>query len=66
MSKNDCEGLIDSKELAGLLKVSVSFVNRSRRLYGMPHYKYDKGHRSPVRFRLSEVEGWLKQRRVAV
>lgn len=49
-------------QLAERLSFSTRWIEL-RMAEGLPHHRWTPG--SPVRFRLSEVEGWLEERRAA-
>ena len=53
------EKLIDFQELSQQTGLTVSFLKKAKWKMGLPHYKIGKN----VRFRLSEIEVWLTQRR---
>lgn len=52
------EPMLTYEQVSKLLGVSVIFLKKAKRSMGLPHYKIG----AAVRFRLSEVEGWLQQR----
>ena len=54
------EPLVTTKEVADFLGVSPRTVEAWVQARKIPHYKFGR----PVRFRLSEVEEWLKKQRV--
>ena len=54
------EGLLSKERLSEKLDISVSFINKLMRLEGLPYVKLGK----LVRFRVSEVQPWLRQRRM--
>ena len=60
MAARKFEEMVDIKELATLLKISEDFIESSRTSRGLPFYVL-----SPriYRYRLSEVEKWLKERK---
>ena len=53
------EKLLKVEEVCDLLQVSRSTVYEWTHTGFIPHYKFPKG----IRFRLSEVENWVKRRR---
>ena len=55
------EPWLNKAQLANRLGYSARWVNLRMR-DGMPHHKWTGGH---VRFRASEVEGWLAERNTA-
>jgi predicted DNA-binding transcriptional regulator AlpA len=59
---SDFEPLVDKRGLAGALGLSVSWVELHMRESGLPHIKSGPGRSSSVRFRLSEVVGWMERR----
>lgn len=56
---------ITTAELAELIGFSVGgLIAMRKRGEGPPYYRAGDKKRSPVRYRRSEVEAWLKKRRV--
>lgn len=55
------EKLLTKKELAAATGLTVSFIEKARRRLDLPCYKLG----GLVRFKLSEYELWLKQRKTA-
>ena len=51
--------LLNYDEVAAETGLSVSFLKRAKWLYKLPHYKIG----AMVRFRLPEVETWLRERK---
>ena len=58
-SANQHEPLCRAKDVATLLRTSVSHVYRAAARGDIPSYRVG----SLVRFRMSEIEAWLAQRR---
>lgn len=54
------ESLVDLKFLAEKLFLSRDFIDDAIKLHGFPVYKIG----TVKRFRLSEVEKWLKERKI--
>ena len=54
------ECLLSKEKLGEKLDISVSFINKLMRIEGLPYVKLGK----LVRFRVSEVQPWLQQRRM--
>ncbi len=57
--KKEFEATVNTKELAKRLSVSVEFIEKARREMKLPFYKLG----GICRYRLSEVETWLQQRK---
>jgi excisionase family DNA binding protein len=55
------ETLISKKELVVAFGVSSSFVNKLMAEEALPHFKIGRA----VRFRVSDISGWLEKRRVS-
>lgn len=55
----DIERTLTYEELSAATGLKVSFLKKAKNQYELPHYKIG----ALVRFRLSEVEVWLKGRR---
>jgi excisionase family DNA binding protein len=53
------EGFVDTDFLCKHLRVSRDYIETARKLKGLPCYKLGR----VVRYRVSEVNDWLKQRR---
>jgi predicted DNA-binding transcriptional regulator AlpA len=53
--------LLDKRALARELGMSVSWVNLQMRVGGLPYRKLGAGRGASVRFRLSEVEAWMRR-----
>lgn len=51
------EPLLDIKELADEMNLTVSFLKKAYREYGLPYFQLG----SSIRFRMSKVEAWLRQ-----
>ncbi|WP_406463441.1 helix-turn-helix domain-containing protein [Streptomyces sp. NBC_01622] len=52
------------KEAADYLGVSVSWLYRNAARLGLASYRFGGGSNAKIRFRVSEVESWVKQQRV--
>jgi predicted DNA-binding transcriptional regulator AlpA len=55
------EPLLDYDSLAELTGLTASFLKKAKWKMNLPHYKIG----AQVKFRISEVELWLKQRKAA-
>jgi predicted DNA-binding transcriptional regulator AlpA len=55
------ESLIDTEKLVELTGMGKTFIDSARVNLGLPHYKLGRS----VRYRLSEVNRWLKERHQA-
>jgi excisionase family DNA binding protein len=60
MGEPKFEYLVDTAFLGERLGVSKAYLEDARKNLGLPFYKIGKN----IRFRLSEVEKWLKERKV--
>ena len=58
---NVSEKLLTKKELSQATGLKVSFIEKARRKFGLPSYKLG----GLVRFKISDYEVWLKQRKSA-
>lgn len=56
---HNVELLLTYAKLSAVTGLSVAFLKKAKMKYGLPHYKVG----SLVRFRLSEVERWLNERK---
>ncbi|MGA5200387.1 helix-turn-helix domain-containing protein [Streptomyces variegatus] len=55
---------MDIKETAEYLNVSVSWLYKNAQRSGLVIYRFGPGPNSKIRFRVSEVESWVKQQQV--
>ena len=53
-----------AKETAEYLSVSVSWLYGNAARLGLASYRFGGGANAKMRFRVSEVESWVKQQRV--
>ena len=60
MGEPKLEKTIGKKELCDLLGMSIRFVDTAMKEMGLPYYKLG----GAVKFRVTEVEKWMKQRKV--
>ncbi|MEU6229237.1 helix-turn-helix domain-containing protein [Streptomyces sp. NPDC047042] len=51
------------RETAEYLHVSVSWIYKNASLSGLSPYRFGIGNNAKIRFKLSEVEAWVKQQR---
>lgn len=58
---DEFEVLIDTEALARLTGMGETFIVSARSNLGLPHYKLGRS----IRYRLSEVNRWLKERHQA-
>lgn len=58
------EGMVDIKYLTDKLNLSKDYIDDAIKKQKFPVYKLGPGKGAPVRFRLSEVERWLKERKL--
>lgn len=61
MAKNALEKLLTKDELSQASGLTVAFIERAMENKGFPFYKLGRN----VRFRISEVEKWIAQRKRA-
>lgn len=59
MGEKKLEPVVSRTELAKLLGISTETIDRLARTSGLPFYKLGNS----VKFRVSEVERWMKERR---
>lgn len=55
-TEKSTEPLLDIKELAEEMNLTVSFLTKAYREYGLPYFQLG----SLIRFRISKVEAWLR------
>jgi excisionase family DNA binding protein len=55
---------MDIKETAEYLNVSVSWLYKNAKRSGLAIYRFGPGSNSKIRFKVSEVESWVKQQQV--
>jgi excisionase family DNA binding protein len=55
---------MDIKETAEYLNVSVSWLYKNAKRSGLVIYRFGPGPNAKIRFRISEVESWVKQQQV--
>lgn len=60
MGEKQLEQMIDREELAKALKMSIQYIDGAIKNERLPAYKLGKS----VRFYLSEVQSWLKERKI--
>jgi excisionase family DNA binding protein len=53
------ENLVDKKQLAKLMSLSVSYIDKMMAQEGLPHFKIGRA----VRYRFSEVTAFLERRK---
>ncbi|MER6979624.1 helix-turn-helix domain-containing protein [Streptomyces carpinensis] len=56
---------MDIGETADYLNVSVSWLYKNAARSGLAMYRFGPGPNAKIRFKVSEVEAWVKQQRVA-
>lgn len=61
MAKNLMEKLLTKEEIAEITGLSVPFIYKAVSAQGFPHYKIGRN----LKFRISEVEKWISQRKRA-
>jgi excisionase family DNA binding protein len=55
---------MDIKETAEYLNVSVSWLYKNAKRSGLAIYRFGPGSNAKIRFKVSEVESWVKQQQV--
>ncbi|MFH9819609.1 helix-turn-helix domain-containing protein [Streptomyces sp. NPDC017230] len=55
---------MDVKETAEYLNVSTSWLYKNSVHSGLVMYRFGAGVNAKIRFKVSEVEAWVKQQRV--
>lgn len=55
---------MDVKETAEYLNVSTSWLYKNSARSGLVMYRFGVGANAKIRFKVSEVEAWVKQQRV--
>jgi hypothetical protein len=56
---------MDVRETAAFLNMSVQWVYREGPRVGLVPYKFGRGANAKIQFKVSEVQAWVKQQRVA-
>ncbi len=59
MEKTDIEKLYSIRDVADMLGLSVAYIRKAVYTKQLPYYKFGK-----IRFRVSDVEAWIKQRKI--
>ncbi|MFE9803004.1 helix-turn-helix transcriptional regulator [Streptomyces goshikiensis] len=54
---------ISAQQLAAQLSMSVSWVYREAHRSGLASYRFGTGRSAKIRFKVSEVNSWIRQRR---
>ncbi|SDJ45468.1 hypothetical protein SAMN05421806_101477 [Streptomyces indicus] len=55
---------MDVKQTAEYLNMSVQWVYKEAPRLGLTPYKFGSGRNAKLQFKLSEVQGWVRQQRV--
>ncbi|MGW2770962.1 helix-turn-helix domain-containing protein [Streptomyces sp. NPDC001275] len=55
---------MDVKQMSEYLNVSASWIYKNAARSGLTPYRFGNGANAKIRFKLSEVEAWVKQQRV--
>ncbi len=55
---------MDARETAEYLNVSISWLYKNSVRSGLATYRFGTGPNAKIRFKVSEVEAWVKQQRV--
>jgi predicted DNA-binding transcriptional regulator AlpA len=59
LKSGNFEALLTKEQLRDITGLDIQMIDKCRKVWGMPSYKIGE----LVRFRLSEVNEWLSQRR---
>ncbi|MFC9502674.1 helix-turn-helix domain-containing protein [Streptomyces sp. NPDC057002] len=54
---------MDVRETAEYLNVSTSWLYKNSARSGLANYRFGTGSNAKIRFKVSEVEAWVKQQR---
>ena len=54
---------MDVRETAEYLSVSISWLYKNSARSGLAAYRFGTGPNAKIRFKVSEVESWVKQQR---
>ncbi|MFF6880066.1 helix-turn-helix domain-containing protein [Streptomyces sp. NPDC012474] len=54
---------MDIRETAEFLNVSISWLYKNSTRSGLAFYRFGTGPNAKIRFKVSEVEAWVKQQR---
>ncbi|MFI9366547.1 helix-turn-helix transcriptional regulator [Kitasatospora sp. NPDC053057] len=55
---------MDAKQIAEYLNMSVPWVYREAPRLGLTPYKFGRGRNAKIQFKVSEVQAWIKQRKL--
>ncbi|GHA03048.1 hypothetical protein GCM10010303_10440 [Streptomyces purpurascens] len=55
---------MDVRETAEYLNVSISWLYKNSVRCGLATYRFGTGSNAKIRFKVSEVEAWVKQQRL--
>lgn len=55
---------MDVRETAEYLNVSISWLYKNSARSGLATYRFGAGSNAKIRFKVSEVEAWVKQQQV--
>ncbi|MFF3365227.1 helix-turn-helix domain-containing protein [Streptomyces misionensis] len=53
------------RETAEYLNVSISWIYKNAAHAGLASYRFGAGPNAKIRFKMSDVEAWLKQQRTS-
>ncbi|MFI9271980.1 helix-turn-helix domain-containing protein [Kitasatospora sp. NPDC052896] len=56
---------MDAKQTAQYLNMSLSWVYRDAAQMGLVGYKFGRGRNAKLQFKVSEVQAWTRQQRIA-
>ncbi|MFF4780715.1 helix-turn-helix domain-containing protein [Streptomyces griseorubiginosus] len=62
--ENVTVSFMDVRETAEYLNVSISWLYKNSARSGLATYRFGTGSNAKIRFKVSEVEAWVKQQRV--
>ncbi|MGW1279278.1 helix-turn-helix domain-containing protein [Streptomyces tsukubensis] len=55
---------MDVKETAEYLNMSVTWVYKEAPRSGLTPYKFGRGRNAKIQFKVSEVQGWVRQQKL--
>jgi len=63
--QQEFERMLTITELSELTGLTISYIRKAMYNLQLPYYKFGpkNKNRSQVRFRMSEIESWIKQRK---
>ncbi|WP_323447629.1 helix-turn-helix domain-containing protein [Streptomyces yaizuensis] len=55
---------MDVKETAEYLNMSVTWIYKEAPRSGLTPYKFGRGRNAKIQFKVSEVQGWVRQQKL--